>query len=368
MSKHEPLTVLTLDAGGTNFVFSAISDFKKVGEAITLPANADNLDRCLSTIVTGFEQLTQQVTHFDAISFAFPGPADYHQGIIGDLPNFKAFKGGVPLGLILRRHFGVPVYINNDGNLFASGEALAGYLPELNGRLKKAGSSKQFKNLVGITLGTGFGCGIVVNGNLLVGDNSSGAEIHNTLNPTHPDWNAEESVSTRAIQRVYAEMSNQNFDSSLMPKHIYDIAKGKILGNIKAANIAFIQYGTALGASICNVLSLIDGIVVIGGGLTGSWDLFAQPMFQEINKQLENFHHQKANRLSFQVFNLEDQSTFEKFAKGETIELQIPGTDENIRYDTIPRTGIGLSKLGGSLATSLGAYAFAVQQLSNDKQ
>ena len=97
-----------------------------------------------------------------AISFAFPGPADYKNGIIGDLPNFPAFRGGVALGPFLQKHFDIPVYINNDGDLFAYGEALAGALPELNAAIKAAGGTKQYKNLLGITFGTGFGGGVVV--------------------------------------------------------------------------------------------------------------------------------------------------------------------------------------------------------------
>ncbi|MEP2667749.1 MAG: ROK family protein [Cyclobacteriaceae bacterium] len=365
MLKQSAVTILTLDAGGTNFVFSAIRDFKEISEPITLPANADHLDRCLSTIIAGFEQLASAVGNFDAISFAFPGPANYQLGIIGDLPNFKAFNGDVPLGPILKHHFKVPVLINNDGNLFAFGVALAGYLPGLNSRLLEAGSEKRFHNLIGITLGTGFGCGIVSNGHLITGDNSSGAEIHNTLNPINPKWNAEESVSTRAIQRVYAEQAGIPFSNKLMPKDIYDIAKGNAEGNVKAATEAFSQYGRALGGSIVNVLTLIDGIVVIGGGLSGSWDLFEASMFAEINKSIENFKGEKKNRLSYKVFNLEDLSTFDEFARGEIREIAVQGTDEVIRYDCLPRSGVALSQLGGSRATSLGAYALALKHLEN---
>src|SRR6478736_3554445 len=104
-------TILTLDAGGTNFVFSAIKDYKEIATPIILPAHADDLEKCLATIISGFEQIAVSVTRYDAISFAFPGPADYALGIIGDLPNFKAFNGHVALGPMLSHHFNVPVYI-----------------------------------------------------------------------------------------------------------------------------------------------------------------------------------------------------------------------------------------------------------------
>ena len=365
MKEGKSITVLTLDGGGTNFVFSAVRDYEQIGEPITLPSQADDLHKCLGTINSGFDQLAEQIGQYDAISFAFPGPADYHLGLIGNLPNFRAFNGGVPLGPMLHERFKVPVFINNDGNLFASGVALAGYLPSLNSRLAEAGSLKRFRNLIGITLGTGFGCGIVTDGKLLVGDNSSGAEIHNSLNPFNPKWNAEESVSTKAIQRVYAREAGREMDDSLMPKDIYDIAKGLIEGDIAAAHTAFSSYGSSLGGSIANVLTMIDGIVVIGGGLSGSWDLFSPSMFSEINRKMENYQGQESDRLSFKVFDLEDPSSFNEFAKGAVKKIPVPGSQNFVDYDDLPRTGIALSKLGGSLATALGAYAFAEQKLKN---
>lgn len=363
MRETRKATVLTLDAGGTNFVFSAIRDFKEVTTPVRLAANADNLDQCLRNVVSGFEQVAHAVGSFDAISFAFPGPADYDLGIIGNLPNFTAFNGDVPLGPMLREYFGVPVFINNDGNLFASGVALAGYLPKLNERLRSAGSKKQFKNLIGITLGTGIGCGIVLDGKMVMGDNSCGAEIHNTLNSFQPRWNAEESISTRAIQRLYFERSELEFNSSLMPRDIFDIANGSTPGNKDAALQAFTEYGRALGGTVANVLTLIDGLVVIGGGLSAAWSLFSPAMFAELDREYEDFRGHRSPRLSFKVFNLEDPTVFEAFARGQSRHVAIPGTAKTIDFDGMARTGIARSEMDGSYAISLGAYALALQKL-----
>ena len=358
--------ILTLDAGGTNFVFSSIKGNKESSNIFTLPAVTDNIDECLNTLIKGFNMVKERLNEpISAISFAFPGPADYDNGIIGDLPNFPAFKGGVPLGPILEEIYQIPVFINNDGNLFAYGEALVGFLPELNKKLAVKGSTKKCKNMIGITLGTGFGCGITLNNKLLAGDSSCGAEIHNTLNKYSSNWNAEESVSTRAIQRVYAEESETVFNGELMPKDIYNIATGKIDGDKKAAIKAFESYGEALGSSIANVVTLIDGIVVLGGGITAAWSLFSPAMFTELNRKYENHLGEKSNRLSFKIFDLEDDSTFNEFAKGNVKELKIPNSNKTIKYDSLPRTGVGISKIGGSKATMLGAYAYALQQLDS---
>ena len=132
-------TVLTLDAGGTNFVFSAIRGNREAVAPVRMDSGAHDLDLCLKTMEQGFGAVLQALDERPvAISFAFPGPADYENGVIGDLPNLPAFRGGVALKGFLEERFGLPVYINNDGNLYAYGEALAGTLPWLNAQLAAA--------------------------------------------------------------------------------------------------------------------------------------------------------------------------------------------------------------------------------------
>ena len=130
--------VMTLDAGGTSFRFSAMRGGKPVTETVTMPSNGDNLEKCLGNIVEGFTEVKKQCPAPPvAISFAFPGPADYPNGIIGDLGNLPCFRGGIALGPMLQEKFGIPAFINNDGDLFVYGEAIAGFLPYVNGLLGK---------------------------------------------------------------------------------------------------------------------------------------------------------------------------------------------------------------------------------------
>lgn len=360
--------VLTLDAGGTNFVFTAIQNNIEIVEAVNLPAMAHDQDLCIGNIIKGFDEIIKLLKEKPAaISFAFPGPADYAKGIIGNLPNFEAFNGNTPLGPILEAKFQFPVFINNDGNLFAYGEALSGYLPEINERIAAAGGIKKFKNIIGITLGTGFGGGIVFDKTLVVGDSGCGAEVHNTLNKFNNDWNAEESISTRAIQRVYAEEAELPFNDKLMPKDISEIALGIKEGNKNAALESFRQFGESLGSAIANIITILDGIVVLGGGITAAWDLFSPALFEEINRKYKHFSGTENDRLSIKVFNLEDDEQFNSFALGKIETLDVPGQNTKIEFDSMPRTGVGLSKLGASHAIALGAYTFALQQLDKIK-
>ncbi len=146
--KNDKRIVMTLDAGGTNLVFTAIQGNEQIIDEIRFPSAPNNLEKMLSTLVEGFNEVKSKLSEEPvAISFAFPGPADYPNGIIGDLPNLPAFRGGVALGPFLETKFNLPVFINNDGDLYAYGEAISGFLPEINQKLKEAGSPKQYKNL-----------------------------------------------------------------------------------------------------------------------------------------------------------------------------------------------------------------------------
>lgn len=208
MYRFDNRIVITLDAGGTNLVFSAMRGYENIVEPITLPSRADNLDNCLQQMVDGFSQVISQLNEKPvAISFAFPGPADYKEGIIGGyLPNFPSFRDGVALGPFLQNKFGLPVYINNDGDLYAFGEATGGILPEINKKLAELGGHKTYRNLLGFTFGTGLGIGEVINGQLNLGNNSC-VETFCLRHKRLPDIIAEEGAAIRAIVREYANLS-----------------------------------------------------------------------------------------------------------------------------------------------------------------
>ena len=356
--------VLTLDAGGTNFVFSALQKGESITEDITKSSNAHNLDLCVQTIKDGFNEVIEKLQEKPvAISFAFPGPADYPNGIIGDLNNLPAFRGGVPLGGILEEYFKLPVYINNDGDLYAYGEALGGVLPEINSKLKESGSPKRYKNLVGLTLGTGFGGGIVRNNELFVGDNSNAAEVWLFSNSKFPGNNSEDVVSIRAVQRVYAEEAGIDYPNELNPKDIYEIAKGIQSGNKEAAITAYEAIGSALGDVIANLLTFIDGVIVIGGGITGAAEFYMPAVFKELNSSFLPSDGNPLPRLVQKIYNLDDEIESQGFYKDQSKELKIPGSDKVAIYDPVPRLGVATTKIGASKAISLGAYALALSKI-----
>lgn len=362
---NDPRIVLTLDAGGTNFVFTAIRSNEQIVKPVIHASCGDNLDRCIAVIERGFRELIDKLASTPvAISFAFPGPADYPQGIIGDLKNLTGFRGGVPLGPILSNKFNMPVFINNDGDLFAYGEALAGFLPYVNGLLRVSGNPKRYRNLLGVTLGTGFGGGIVRNETLFTGDNSMAGEVWLLRNRINPSINAEEGVSIRAVKRVYAEMAGLKTPAP-EPKEIGDIASGKVNGDRAAACEAFRQLGIVLGDALAQALTLIDGLAVVGGGLAGAMQFIYPSMMAELHANYTNAAGAAYPRLVQRVLNLDDEDERTKFLHEKGALVMVPGTGEKLFFSPNPCIGVGTSRIGTSKAISLGAYAFALKQLDN---
>lgn len=360
--------VLTLDAGGTNLVFSAIQGGEEITEPFTLRTEPHNLTESLGLIEKGFVRILEMGKgKADAISFSFPGPSDYGKGIIGNLPNLPAFRGGVALGPFLSKSFELPVFINNDGNLFALGEWIGGLLPEVNRRLSEAGSTKRFRNLLGLTLGSGFGAGIVVDGHVLTGDNSAAGEIWCMRNKKEPDYCAEAHVGVQYVRRLYAEYAGIPLQESPEPKKICDIGLGAMQGNREAAERTFAVMGEVAGDAAANALTLVDGLVVLGGGMSGAYPLFMPSFMNELNGILKHYNGEVVSRMEMRAFDLEDSESAAAFYRSEDRELKIPRSDETVRYDALPRTGVGLSRLGTSRAVALGAYVFALTAIDSGR-
>jgi glucokinase len=357
--------VMTLDAGGTNFVFSAVQGGKEILQPITFDSNAHDLELCLKTLINGFECVREQLSSKpSAISFAFPGPADYKAGIIGKLPNLAAFNGdGVALGPMLEDYFKIPAFIGNDGNLFAYGESIGGALPVVNALLREKNIQKQYSNLLGVTLGTGFGAGFVVNNVLCEGDNSAGGEIWLSRNFKDPSKMAEGSVSIRAVQRSYAALAKTS-SADLSPQHIYEVATGTRRGDQEAAVQAFHEMADVVAESLCNAITMIDGIIVIGGGISGAYSLIAPRIIEHMNGTIRHLDGDVFPRLVSTVYDLDDESSLNKFLSYQSREVNVPFSNRKVTYISEKRIGICRSKIGTSKAISLGAYAIALQKLS----
>jgi glucokinase len=186
----------------------------------------------------------------------------------------------------IERRLGARVFLENDANAAALGE-------------KWLGAARDVDNMAMLTLGTGIGGAIILNGKLFYGMNGMAGEFgHITIEPNGVPCGcgnhgcAERYASATGVVRMAREAieSGQapglakaaSSDAEFSAKSIYNLA---VQGNEDAQRI-FQRFGVALGmlmADLVNVLNL--DMFVIGGGVVSAWDAFAPPMFAELRER-----------------------------------------------------------------------------------
>ena len=167
------------------------------------------------------------------------------------------------------------------------------------------------------------------------------------------------------MRRLYAQQAGVKKEDSPSPKEIYEIAIGMMKGNKDAAIEAYKQMAEVVGDTISNAVTLLDGLVVIGGGLAGASSLFMPFLIDEMNSSFVKPNGSKQKRLIAEIYNLDDDSEMEKFVKSEAKEIQVYGTNKKVKYDPSQKIGVGVSKLSTSKAIAVGAYAFALHKIDS---
>ena len=114
---------------------------------------------------------------------------------------------------------------------------------------------------------------------------------------------------------------------------------------------------------MAQALTLVDGLAVIGGGISGAAPLFLPALINELNSTYTSPKGEKFRRLTAVAFNLEDPAQLKTFLEGETRTITVPGSQKKVQYDPLQRIGVGMSRLGTSEAVAIGAYAFALRKL-----
>ena len=147
--------------GGTNIRVARVENGMIVAKVTaSCPAKEDE-----QTVLHALEKLIGQLIcpEVESIGIGVPSIVDSKEGVVYNVANIPAWKE-VPLKQLLEARFGIPVYVNNDSNCFALG-------------VKNFGEGKPYSDMVGITLGTGVGSGIGINGRLYNGRNTGAGEI-----------------------------------------------------------------------------------------------------------------------------------------------------------------------------------------------
>lgn len=150
-----------VDLGGTN-VRAALVDGTDIIRIEKAPCPAKGTqEEVIEAIAALIEALIcDEVT---SIGMGVPSVVDTAKGIVYNVANIPSWQE-VPLKEIFEKRFGIPVHINNDANCFSLGES-------------RFGQGRGYKDVVGITLGTGVGSGIIINGHLYEGRNAGAGEI-----------------------------------------------------------------------------------------------------------------------------------------------------------------------------------------------
>jgi glucokinase len=104
-------------------------------------------------------------------------------------------------------------------------------------------------------------------------------------------------------------------------------------------------------------------LAVVGGGLSGAAPLFLPSLVDELKSDFTAPDGTTFRRLASRAFNLDDPEQLGLFLRGDTREVDVPGTSQTVRYDPLQRIGVGISRLGTSEAIAIGAYAFALKAL-----
>ena len=250
--------VIGVDVGGTNIRCAAVSENKGIiglqKEKIINKDSKAKINGQLICIINHIKNSSNK--KIIGIGVGVPSIIDLKNGIINETFNIPAWHN-VPFKRILESKFKVPVKINNDAKCFALGE-------------KHFGCAKKYSNIAGIILGTGFGVGIMINGEIYTGKNCAAGEFGRLL---LKDRTIEDYCSGKFFENRYGIKGEQ----------LSDMAKD---GNKKSLKI-FSEYGKNLGLGVATVVNAIDPeIVVLGGSVSKSYNFFRKPFLDSLKRQV----------------------------------------------------------------------------------
>ncbi len=279
----DTLAVLGIDIGGTNTAFGLVDGDGRLLFEATVPTESDNGPATLMgeihRLVEQFKRQNAAVT-IAGIGIGAPN-ANFYTGHIENPPNLS--WGTTDMAGLVRDIFHLPVYLTNDANASAIGEMLFG-------------SARGMEHFIVITLGTGLGSGVVVDGKLVYGSNGLAGELGHNCIDFHGRHCAcgnrgclETYVSASGIVRSAVELLGKRID----PSPLRDMAAGDItaemLFNLAVENDpialeAFDYTARLLGVSCANVAMLTaPQAYIITGGLARAEKLF----FDKTKKYME---------------------------------------------------------------------------------
>jgi glucokinase len=297
--------VIGIDIGGTNIKAGAV-DYKGSilarARASTEPVAGSEavVDKLLGLVTELKEGL--QGARLKAIGFGIPGAIRFREGVVTQAPNLPAWDG-LPMRQILQDRMQAPCFIDNDANAVAVGEMWVG-----------AGSGHN--HVVCLTLGTGVGGGVIIDGELLRGADGMAAELgHISVQADGPRCNCgsrgclETYTSATGILRMFREAISRDPGNPLASgtgeittAKIYNAAKQ---GSAMARDL-FAEAGRALGVGMASLVDIFNPeVLIIGGGVAAAWDLLVPPA---VTTMMQRAFKAPAARVKVERARLEDDA------------------------------------------------------------
>jgi glucokinase len=278
-----------VDLGGTNLRVAAISTEGQILEKVTIDAKvALGPDHVITEMCKAIRRVCDQFRGGGSLlgaGFGIPGIIDLEAGVVRKSANLPGWED-YPVRAEIERRLGTRIFLENDAKVAALGE-------------KWLGAGRDVNNMAMITLGTGIGGCIVLDGKIFHGMNGMAGEFgHVTVEPNGVPCGcgnhgcAERYASATAIVRMARE-AIQSGSAPLLAKAlgsdaefsshvIYDLA----MQGDEAAQAIFRRFGRALGMMLADIVNILNlEMYVIGGGVSSAWDAFALPMFEELRER-----------------------------------------------------------------------------------
>lgn len=277
--------VLATDLGGTNLRMAAVNQAGKIlyrtKHETPKSERADEIVNAIISAARECEEKTKKIGKVESIGAAVPATINASEGVIMKAPNLPALDG-FRLSAIVSGELNMPIILENDANAAAIGE-------------NWLGASKKFQNSICVTLGTGVGGGIIIDGKILHGVDGTAGEIgHICVEPLGAPCGCgsrgciEQYSSATAVVRLTRELENQYPKSILQNKtrltslDVYDAGKQ---GDDLALEV-FRQMGFYLGIALGGLINVLNPeVIVIGGGAAAGWDLFIGHLEDQIHKR-----------------------------------------------------------------------------------
>ena len=270
--------VVAADVGGTNIRAAVIDSDGNILKEKRVQACLSDAGVSEQDVINALEDalngLIGDEGNIIAIGIGFPGFFRGGSGIVAASPNIPALRD-FALSETLASRMKLPVSVQNDGLCAAIGEY-------------RFGVGEERSNLLHITLGTGIGCGLILNNQPFTGDNGMAMELGHLCVHTGDKSRlcgcgnygcVEAYASATAISNRYAEQRRQNKDAA----SIYELA----CRDDKVAILILEEAGTYLGLAIAEAVKLLDiHLVSISGGLTGAWPLLHVPLISALEANL----------------------------------------------------------------------------------